>query len=98
MSRIVRNPQPPSGKRRKLVLRFLVSPTEMVGDSQGRVTSMELVHNVLYATEAGTLRPRPGTLYRVLFLTGSLLFLITFFINTLADQVSRLLRKRYAQF
>ncbi len=50
--------QPPSGKRRKLVLRFLVSPTEMAGDSQGRVTSMELVHNVLYATEAGTLRPR----------------------------------------
>jgi len=42
--------------------------------------------------------PHGGTLYRVLFLTGSLLFLITFIINTLADQVSRLLRKRYAQF
>jgi phosphate transport system permease protein len=42
--------------------------------------------------------PHGGTLYRVLFLIGSLLFLITFFINTLADQVSRLLRKRYAQF
>jgi len=42
--------------------------------------------------------PHGGTLYRVLFLTGSLLFLITFVINTLADQVSRVLRKRYAQF
>ena len=42
--------------------------------------------------------PHGGTLYRVLFLTGSLLFMITFFINTLADQVSRVLRKRYAQF
>jgi len=42
--------------------------------------------------------PHGGTLYRVLFLTGSLLFMITFCINTLADQVSRSLRKRYAQF
>jgi ferredoxin--NADP+ reductase len=50
--------QPPSGKPRKLVLRFLVSPTELIGDDEGKVASMELVHNVLYATEAGTLRPR----------------------------------------
>jgi phosphate transport system permease protein len=42
--------------------------------------------------------PHGGTLYRVLFLTGSLLFLITFCINTLAAQVSRSLRRRYAQF
>ena len=42
--------------------------------------------------------PHGGTLYRVLFLTGTLLFVCTFVINTLADLVSRRLRKRYAQF
>lgn len=42
--------------------------------------------------------PHGGTLYRVLFLTGSLLFLFTFLINTGADVIGRKLRKRYAQF
>jgi phosphate transport system permease protein len=42
--------------------------------------------------------PHGGTLYRVLFLTGTLLFVCTFAINSLADLVSRRLRKRYAQF
>lgn len=49
----------PTGKSRKLVLRFLVSPVELIGDDQGRVTAMKLVRNELYATEAGTMRPRP---------------------------------------
>lgn len=48
----------PSGKSRRLVLRFLVSPTELIGDEQGRVAAMRLVKNELYATEAGTMRPR----------------------------------------
>jgi phosphate transport system permease protein len=39
-----------------------------------------------------------GTLYRVLFLTGLLLFFFTFCITTLADLVARALRRRYAQF
>ncbi|HZM15489.1 MAG TPA: ABC transporter permease subunit [Candidatus Krumholzibacteria bacterium] len=39
-----------------------------------------------------------GTLYRILFLTGTLLFVFTFLINTGADLISRHLRKRYAQF
>jgi ferredoxin--NADP+ reductase len=47
-----------TGKSRKLHLRFLVSPVELFGDSDDNVTSMRLVRNELYATEAGTLRPR----------------------------------------
>ncbi len=45
-------------KPRKLHLRFLVSPVELIGDQTGQVTGMRLVKNELYATEAGTLRPR----------------------------------------
>jgi ferredoxin--NADP+ reductase len=47
-----------SGKSRQLYLRFLVSPVELFGNEYGHVSSMKLVHNELYATEAGTLRPR----------------------------------------
>ena len=47
-----------TGKARKLVLRFLVSPDELYGDEANRVTGMRLVHNELYATEDGSLRPR----------------------------------------
>lgn len=48
----------PSGKSKRLVLRFLVSPVELIGDESGRVRQMKLVHNELYATDAGSLRPR----------------------------------------
>jgi ferredoxin--NADP+ reductase len=47
-----------TGKARKLVLRFLVSPEELYGDEANRVTGMRIVHNKLYATEDGALRPR----------------------------------------
>ncbi len=47
-----------TGKSKRLVLRFLVSPTELIGDENGRVMQMKLVHNELYATDAGSLRPR----------------------------------------
>jgi ferredoxin--NADP+ reductase len=47
-----------SDKSKKLFIRFLVSPTELMGDSNGRVRSMRLGHNELYSTEAGTLRPQ----------------------------------------
>jgi ferredoxin--NADP+ reductase len=50
--------QPPRGKSRQLTIRFLVSPVELFSDDTGRVTSMRLVRNQLYATETGTLRPR----------------------------------------
>jgi ferredoxin--NADP+ reductase len=45
----------PSGKSRKLWIRFLVSPVELVGNPDGRIAAMRLVKNVLYKTEAGTL-------------------------------------------
>ena len=53
----------PSSKSRKLTIRFLVSPTELRGDDQERVTAMRLVKNELYATDAGTLRPRATEIF-----------------------------------
>ena len=47
-----------SGKPRRLILRFLVSPVELIGNDAGEVASMKIVKNELYATETGTLRPR----------------------------------------
>ena len=48
----------PTGKSRRLVLRFLVSPVELIGDDAGRVAAMRLVRNELYATSTGALQPR----------------------------------------
>lgn len=42
--------------------------------------------------------PVGSTLFRVLFLTGTLLFLFTLVLTTLADMVGSYLRKRYARF
>ncbi|MDH3599302.1 MAG: NADP oxidoreductase, partial [Candidatus Tectomicrobia bacterium] len=47
-----------AGKPRKLSLRFLVSPVELVGNAAGEVAGMRLVRNQLYATDDGSLRPR----------------------------------------
>ena len=41
--------------------------------------------------------PHHDSLYRVLFLSGLLLFMVTFFINTLAEVVRQRLRKKYNQ-
>ncbi len=40
--------------------------------------------------------PDGGTLYRVLFLAALLLFLMTFFVNTVAEVIRHRLRRRYA--
>lgn len=48
----------PDAKSRKLTICFLQSPTELFGDEFGQVVKMKLVKNELYATDAGTLRPR----------------------------------------
>jgi ferredoxin/flavodoxin---NADP+ reductase len=48
----------PAGKTRKLVIRFLVSPVELIGDESGRVVGIRLVKNELFATPTGTLQPR----------------------------------------
>jgi len=50
--------RPASGKSKRLVLRFLVSPVELIGDDAGRVAAMRLVRNELYATSTGALQPR----------------------------------------
>jgi ferredoxin--NADP+ reductase len=50
--------RPRSGKSRLLVVRFLVSPVELVADATGGVAAMRLVRNKLAATPAGTLQPR----------------------------------------
>jgi ferredoxin--NADP+ reductase len=49
----------PTGKRRRLILRFLVSPVELLDDGAGAVGGMRLVRNKLYATDTGTLQPKP---------------------------------------
>ncbi len=46
----------PTNNRRRLTIRFLISPVEILGN--GRVEGVRLVKNELYATAAGTLRPR----------------------------------------
>jgi len=42
--------------------------------------------------------PHGGTLYRVLFLSGLILFGFTFTINTIAEMVRQRLRQKYSQF
>ncbi len=48
----------PSGKPKGLHIRFLVSPTEIIGDEAGRVSAIRVVHNELHRSENGRLRPR----------------------------------------
>ena len=47
---------PPTGKPRRLHMLFLLSPTALMGD--GHVESIELVKNVIYRADDGSLRPR----------------------------------------
>jgi phosphate transport system permease protein len=42
--------------------------------------------------------PVGGTLYRLLFLCAVLLFVFTFFLNTMAEVVRQRLRKRYGRY
>ncbi len=42
--------------------------------------------------------PCGGTLYRVLFLSAVLLFMLTFVVNTAAELVRQRLRKKYGRF
>ena len=50
--------KPPAGKARRLIIRFLVSPVELIGDASGAVQAIKLVRNELYETPTGTLQPR----------------------------------------
>ena len=49
--------RPATGKSRRLSIRFLLSPTEIIGNGDGRVCALRLVKNELYADNGG-LRPR----------------------------------------
>ena len=44
------------GRRKRIVLRFLVSPVALLGDEQGRLEAVELVRNELVADPDGGLR------------------------------------------
>jgi ferredoxin--NADP+ reductase len=47
----------PAGKLRRIHMRFLVSPVELLGDE--RVEAIKVVKNELYRSDDGSLRPRP---------------------------------------
>ncbi len=49
----------PSGKPRRLIIRFLVSPIELSGNEAGEVVGMRIVRNELYADDQGRVRSRP---------------------------------------
>ena len=58
--------KPPSGKSKRLVIRFLVSPVELIGDAAGRVVAMKLVKNRLEASASGALSPKPTGVFEEL--------------------------------
>ena len=49
--------RPATGKSRRLSIRFLLSPTEILGDAEGSVQAIRLTRNELHA-DNGSLRPR----------------------------------------
>jgi len=49
----------PTGKSKRLIIRFLVSPIELIGNAAGEVVAMKLVKNRLEAGASGALSPRP---------------------------------------
>jgi ferredoxin--NADP+ reductase len=55
-----------SGKPKKLVLRFSVSPVELLADDQGAVRAVDLVKNELYLDNKGGIRPRATDRHEIL--------------------------------
>ncbi len=53
-----------TGKPRRIIMRFLVSPTEIIG--RDKVEAIKLVKNELYLDERGSLRPRATGNYELL--------------------------------
>lgn len=53
-------------KTKRLHIRFLVSPVEILGDKDGRVRAVRLVRNELYMSEDGSMRSRPTDRYEEL--------------------------------
>lgn len=52
------------GKKRKIIMRFLVSPVEIIGTD--KVEAIKVVKNELYRNESGTLRPRATDEYETI--------------------------------
>ncbi len=46
-------------KSKKIIIRFLVSPTEIIAGEDNKVKSVKVVRNRLYRSDDGSLRPRP---------------------------------------
>jgi ferredoxin/flavodoxin---NADP+ reductase len=49
----------PKGHRKRIVLRFLLSPTALVADKHGRLGAVELIRNELVPASGGGLRAQP---------------------------------------
>ena len=49
----------PTNTQRRVTLRFLLSPVELIGDESGRVAAVEFVRNELTRREDGSLRAQP---------------------------------------
>ena len=49
----------PEGKHRRLHVRFLVSPVEVLGDEEGRVRGLRLAHNRLVSSPSGAIGAEP---------------------------------------
>lgn len=48
----------PNGRSKRLYIRFLVSPVELLGDENDAVRAVRIVHNELYRNDRGRIRPR----------------------------------------
>ncbi len=49
----------PTGRARRIVLRFLVSPVELIDDGSGVVSGVRVVRNVLKGSDSGSLSAEP---------------------------------------
>ncbi|MBZ0275753.1 MAG: FAD-dependent oxidoreductase [Anaerolineae bacterium] len=54
-----------TGKKVKIVMRFLVSPVEVIGD-ENHITGVKIVKNELVKSDDGSLRPQPTNQYETL--------------------------------
>lgn len=46
-------------KNKQLIIRFLVSPVELIGDDQGRVSAVKIVRNEIFRDDSGRIGARP---------------------------------------
>lgn len=51
--------RPATGKNRRLAIRFLVSPTQIIGSQSGRVKAVKMAKNEAFLGDDGSVRARP---------------------------------------